>query len=188
MLGRRVLGTVLGINALLASAVVADFPDFGKLENCVLVGPLTFRWALDGDKIEFQVEGAVGSSDTWLGIGFTEGSTVRMAVSDVVISGFLDSEPFSSSYALSQRSSSGVNTAGPNVELIFGSLGDDGIMRIRGVRELGSWPTDGSQAVVWATGPVDGPVEAPVIIYHGTSHAPGGTTGTIVLGMDQDSC
>lgn len=92
------------------------------------------------------------------------------------------------SFLFPQRSSSGVNPSGPDVELISASVGEDGVMRVRGRRELASWPADGSSAMIWATGPVDGDVEAPNVMYHGTSHAPGGTTATVVLAAAQNTC
>jgi hypothetical protein len=163
------------------------------LGNCARVGPMEFRWELQGNVIEFQIEAAVEDPQgSWLGIGFTDdpsGSmTVQMAPSNVVISGFVGSDAFSSSYELTQRSSSGVNPSGPDVELIMASVGEDGVMSVRASRPLGSWPVDGSSAVIWASGRVRGTAEAPFVMYHGSSRVPSGTTGTVVLAAAQNTC
>ena len=190
MIPSRLLLATLATGLLSSFGGWASDVDSAVLSNCVTAGPIAFRWELDGEMIEFQVEAVADNPQgTWLGIGFTDGSTtVRMAPSNVVISGFVGSEAFSSSYELTQRSSSGVNPSGPDVELISASVGEDGVMRVRGRRELASWPADGSSAMIWATGPVDGDVEAPNVMYHGTSHAPGGTTATVVLAAAQNTC
>ena len=174
------LATVLGSSALEPA-----------LPNCtLLVGPITFSWDLDGDAIEFQVEAAVDDPQgSWIGIGFAEGSsTVRMAPSNVVISGFVGPDAFASTYELTQRSSSGVNPSAPDAELIAASVREDGVMTVRARRALGSWPVDGSSALVWAMGVVGGTADAPVVMYHRSSRAPGGTTGTIVLSEAQNTC
>ncbi len=183
------------LRLLYGAVLLACVGDLGSasdasLPNCVPVGPMEFMWELDGDTIEFQVEAAVDDPQgSWLGIGFTDrSSTVRMAPSNVVISGFVGSDAFSSSYDLTQPSSAGVIPSGPDVELIAASVREDGVMTVRARRALGSWPVDGSSALIWATGLVSGTVEAPIVMYHRSSHAPAGTTGTVVLSDAQNTC
>jgi hypothetical protein len=110
-----------------------------------------------------------------------------MTGSSVVLSGFTGTDAFSSSYELTQRSSSGVTPSGPPVVLIE-ATSQDGVSRVRGRRPLDGWPTDGSRAIVWALGPVSGPADDPRIDYHGTMHAVGGSTATVVLSEAQNTC
>jgi len=158
------------------------------LPNCAPIGPLTLRWSIDqsNDVIEYELRANV-APDTWMGWGFSASDVAEMAGSTVVLSGYSDDQPFSVSYDLTGRSSRYVNPALPEVELLAAST-DGGVTTIRAKRPLGDWPLDGGRAVVWATGPVSGGVDDLTVEYHGTSHALGGSTETIVLGEAQDGC
>ena len=150
------------------------------LPNCAPIGPLTLRWSIVDDVIEYEVRANVAPG-TWMGWGFSASDVAEMPGSTVVLGGYSDDQPFSVSYDLTGRSSRYVNAALPEVELLAAST-DDGVTTIRAKRPLGDWPLDGGRAVVWATGPVSGGVDDLTVAYHGTSHALRGSTETIVLG------
>ena len=186
------------------------------LPNCqeLVPGVLNVHWNLSDSVLDIALEGTIRDiGNQYLAFGFSQPGvpSARMTGSTALIGGFVGEQPFALNYELGSKSTcdyatgNGVcpdfagNSTAPkttSAKVIQANRNGDA-MAIHMTRPLGptdgkennEWPSDGSQVVIYAIGPVAefSSVEEPEVLIHRVK-TPGVSTATVKFDESKNDC